>query len=315
MCMMAQAVATGRASRLVACGAAFSLAACAGVAHGAIAIVSGTVDAITSGTVGRGASTSGNNVDDPAVESGTYGVMLLNASSSGGPLAPGSLPNQPGTTASHQESAQVYQFIEGNGVEFMRITQSALVSANLLDLDGPGIVANSSASVITRTRFTISQPTPYRISGFNALDNEDGLGGMRLTNSIGQIVFIRTLGDIGSFDVSGTLNAGTYILQTSANVAAVAGEGEVSVLGDFSERGETTATLLLGSVPACDGIDFNNDGLFPDDNDLLDFLSILAGGPCSTGNACNDIDFNNDGLLPDDNDLLAFLRVLAGGEC
>jgi aminopeptidase S len=64
----------------------------------------------------------------------------------------------------------------------------------------------------------------------------------------------------------------------------------------------------------CDSIDFNGDGLFPDDADLVDFLAVLAGGACSTG-TCNDIDFNNDGLFPDDSDLIAFLRVLAGGNC
>jgi hypothetical protein len=66
--------------------------------------------------------------------------------------------------------------------------------------------------------------------------------------------------------------------------------------------------------PTCDSIDFNADGLFPDDTDLVDFLSVLAGGACSTG-TCNDIDFNNDELFPDDTDLIAFLRVLAGGDC
>jgi hypothetical protein len=41
---------------------------------------------------------------------------------------------------------------------------------------------------------------------------------------------------------------------------------------------------------------------------------VLAGSECSTG-ACNDIDFNNDGLFPDDSDLISFLTVLAGGDC
>jgi subtilisin-like proprotein convertase family protein len=79
---------------------------------------------------------------------------------------------------------------------------------------------------------------------------------------------------------------------------------------------QLTATCQA-PVSACDGIDYNNDGLFPDDADLVDFLSILAGGACSTDPApgCNDVDFNNDGLFPDDADLLAFLRVLAGGTC
>ncbi len=76
-----------------------------------------------------------------------------------------------------------------------------------------------------------------------------------------------------------------------------------------------TVRVEVVRLPACDTIDFNADGLFPDDTDLLDFLSVLAGGICSPGNTCNDIDFNNDGLFPDDEDLIAFLRVLAGASC
>jgi hypothetical protein len=33
----------------------------------------------------------------------------------------------------------------------------------------------------------------------------------------------------------------------------------------------------------CDSIDFNGDGLFPDTQDIDDFLSVFSGGPCSTG--------------------------------
>jgi hypothetical protein len=78
-----------------------------------------------------------------------------------------------------------------------------------------------------------------------------------------------------------------------------------------------SASEALVCVPACGSIDFNGDGLFPDDSDLVDFLVVLAGGACSTepAFACGTIDFNNDGLFPDDSDLLAFLRVLAGGAC
>jgi hypothetical protein len=61
----------------------------------------------------------------------------------------------------------------------------------------------------------------------------------------------------------------------------------------------------------CSDIDFNNDGLFPDDLDLIDYNSVLAGGPCST-NDCDTIDFNRDGLFPDDEDLVCFLRILSG---
>lgn len=86
----------------------------------------------------------------------------------------------------------------------------------------------------------------------------------------------------------------------------------------FSTYGGSLGVLVVRgfaiSIPTCDSIDFNGDGLFPDDNDLIDFLTVLAGGTCSTG-TCSDIDFNNDCLFPDDSDVVSFLRVLAGGSC
>jgi hypothetical protein len=30
---------------------------------------------------------------------------------------------------------------------------------------------------------------------------------------------------------------------------------------------------------------------------------------------CNDIDYNNDAVFPDENDLISFFNVLAGGAC
>ncbi len=67
-------------------------------------------------------------------------------------------------------------------------------------------------------------------------------------------------------------------------------------------------------VPACDSIDFNGDSLFPDTQDIDDFLSVFSGGLCSTG-ACGDIDFNNDGLFPDTADIDSLLSVFSGGAC
>ena len=64
----------------------------------------------------------------------------------------------------------------------------------------------------------------------------------------------------------------------------------------------------------CDSIDFNQDGLFPDTQDVDDFRTVLAGGESSTG-AHADIDFNNDGVFPDPEDFAAFVRVFSGGPC
>jgi hypothetical protein len=70
--------------------------------------------------------------------------------------------------------------------------------------------------------------------------------------------------------------------------------------------------LSAPQVPVCDSIDFNNNGVFPEDQDLIDFLNVIAGSPCAT---CGDIDFNNNGVFPEDQDVITFFEVLAGGPC
>jgi uncharacterized repeat protein (TIGR01451 family) len=64
----------------------------------------------------------------------------------------------------------------------------------------------------------------------------------------------------------------------------------------------------------CDSVDFNGDGIFPDNQDIIDYIDVFAGGTCPTG-TCNDIDFNNDGIFPDNGDLVEFIDVFAGGAC
>jgi hypothetical protein len=68
-----------------------------------------------------------------------------------------------------------------------------------------------------------------------------------------------------------------------------------------------------GATGFCDPIDFNNNQVFPEDQDVIDFFNALAGGDCSPGNVCNDIDFNNNGVFPESDDVQAFFDVLAGG--
>jgi hypothetical protein len=64
----------------------------------------------------------------------------------------------------------------------------------------------------------------------------------------------------------------------------------------------------------CNDIDFNNDGIFPDNADIVAFITVFASGSCSTGN-CDAIDFNDDGIFPDNQDLVAFIQAFAGGGC
>jgi hypothetical protein len=65
-------------------------------------------------------------------------------------------------------------------------------------------------------------------------------------------------------------------------------------------------------------IDVNNNTVFPEDQDVIDFFDVLAGGnpaTCDPVQGCNDIDFNNNGVFPEDQDVIDFFNVLSGGAC
>ncbi|HYF14207.1 MAG TPA: VCBS repeat-containing protein [Phycisphaerales bacterium] len=122
------------------------------------------------------------------------------------------------------------------------------------------------------------------------------------------------LNDAGSLAVTPSW---TYDATTVANAIAVGdlnGDGWKDLAIGFSGDVSVRVFLAIPPVPACDSIDFNGDGLFPDNQDLQDFLDVFGGGACSTG-TCGDLDFNNDGLFPDNLDLEAFFSVFGGGAC
>ncbi len=82
-----------------------------------------------------------------------------------------------------------------------------------------------------------------------------------------------------------------------------------------SECGSITSLAAVVTVSTCDCLDFNNNLVFPEDQDVIDFFNVLAGGDCSVPNICNDIDFNNNTVFPEDQDVMDFFNVLAGGTC
>jgi hypothetical protein len=83
--------------------------------------------------------------------------------------------------------------------------------------------------------------------------------------------------------------------------------------------GSTISEAATLTASQCDCLDFNNDAVFPDNQDLIDFLSVFAGAPCPTdpplGPGCNDLDYNNDGIFPDNQDVADFVTAFAGGSC
>ncbi len=75
---------------------------------------------------------------------------------------------------------------------------------------------------------------------------------------------------------------------------------------------DATSAGVCGDVTLCDSIDFNNDGVFPDDQDAIDFFDVLAGESCIP---CSDIDFNNNFVFPEQDDVIQFMHVFSGGTC
>jgi uncharacterized repeat protein (TIGR01451 family) len=89
---------------------------------------------------------------------------------------------------------------------------------------------------------------------------------------------------------------------------------EPAVAHHFTSAGDI-AMYHASCTRGCDDIDFNNNQVFPEDQDVIDFFNVLAGGDCSLGNTCSDIDFNNNTVFPEDADVIDFFNVLAGGTC
>jgi hypothetical protein len=59
-------------------------------------------------------------------------------------------------------------------------------------------------------------------------------------------------------------------------------------------------------------LDFNNDGVSPDTQDIIDFINVLGGAWCAS---CLDTDFNDDGVSPDMQDFADFVYFFSGGIC
>ncbi len=102
-----------------------------------------------------------------------------------------------------------------------------------------------------------------------------------------------------------------FVRRVLDNVTAVKIRAEFSREADFTWLDDVAISTTF-SNPGCDDIDFNNNEVFPEEQDVIDFFNVLAGAECS---ACNDIDFNNNQVFPEEQDVVDFFFVLAGGSC
>ncbi|HLP84094.1 MAG TPA: glycosyl hydrolase [Phycisphaerales bacterium] len=138
--------------------------------------------------------------------------------------------------------------------------------------------------------------------------------------------FLRTLAATGTLDPTIKADIPTFLALCSNEISHrfAYNPGNTPLLVTFSDGVHTivapreVAHVVVTPTAACDPIDFNNNGVFPEDQDVIDFFAVLAGGSpasCDPIQGCNDIDFNNNSIFPEDQDVVDFLNVLAGGVC
>jgi hypothetical protein len=104
--------------------------------------------------------------------------------------------------------------------------------------------------------------------------------------------------------------SGTCVVQSELACTGFGGSfaGAGTTCTDANSNGSADAC----EAPACNDVDFNNDSVFPDLQDVTDFFGVFGGESCAS---CDDIDFNSDGVFPDLQDLTKFVEVFAGAPC
>ena len=113
----------------------------------------------------------------------------------------------------------------------------------------------------------------------------------------------------------GSLTPSISALDATAGIESASGLAGIALDVTQISAGNVAFAFMPAPSPctaACDDIDFNNNAVFPEDQDVIDFLNVLSGQTCE---ACNDIDFNNNAVFPEDQDVIDFFTVLSGGEC
>ncbi|GDX98291.1 hypothetical protein LBMAG48_06950 [Phycisphaerae bacterium] len=208
--------------------------------------------------------------------------------------------------------------IENGGATYLLVRNFTGSICQDLDTNNDGILdATPWTSVVDALGFIDGDDFD---AGIPARQYATQLGGIDFTDNSAIATgftpdaFARICGDLLSHDMLGT-SPGPY----------VADPAETRFFPDAGQALDGNYTLTPGSPnievcgPAgCDDIDFNNNGVFPEDQDVIDFFDVLAGGTPATCDAiagCNDIDFNNNGVFPEDQDVVDFFNVLAGGTC
>jgi hypothetical protein len=235
-----------------------------------------------------------------------------------------SLPPIASATRVFPNWASIFAGTDNRGERYMRVVSSRRFRLAVRD-NVPGGSGSVSSNIVVVSAgndapFRVTRPAPGEI----VRRASDGSASMQVAWTPG--TFQSSVG-VSQAEVLLSVDEGLSWITLATNVPLAPGSATVTVPSSVPSVTSGVRVLVrpvgniffnvsaaFGLLPACGTIDFNGDGLFPSDQDLVDYLVVLAGGACST-QACDELDFNRDGLFPDDADLIAFLRVLAGGSC
>lgn len=106
----------------------------------------------------------------------------------------------------------------------------------------------------------------------------------------------------------------TYTFRFDSPRPPVSGTATFAIFKPVAGQPDSVAVpMLVPSTPSCD-IDFNNDTLTPDTQDIDAFLAVFGGADCPTA-SCDTIDFNRDAIYPDTDDISDFLAMFGGAPC
>ena len=155
--------------------------------------------------------------------------------------------------------------------------------------------------------FTITSTSDVTIKGRSQFEPQVAL----LNNDCTAIVQIavappRLAGCANFSVVANDLAAGTYRVFVGMAVA------QPDTLCGSGANDYWLSLQVSDATPGVCDIDFNNNCVFPEDADVIDFFNVLAGAECLS---CDSIDFNRNSVFPEDQDVIDFFNVLAGAPC
>lgn len=208
-----------------------------------IVVTDGQVHSEATAISGRKGSTSGPFTDNPAPIGGTSGSWSQPATATAGPILPvdDNHPSLPGTrTVATGSALSSLVFTPAPGA--LSIAVSASATNSFTDLDGGSYLGGASSSF--ETRFALTEPTPWTLTGTTAFNPQDVTAMFRLAGPFDSYAFL-TRANNGPISLGGVLPAGEYLFAGNTSVYEV----PASTSGSYGESSTIQATLTLVPEP------------------------------------------------------------------